>query len=121
MRLYATDQTNADTIKRLILDVLLRYNLHLHNCMGKCFDGAATMAGRPAVVASKIIELEPRTVYIHCMGHSMNLAVQDTCRSISVMADAFDTVLELSKLFKYSAKNGMFLKLKNEFAPNTPE
>ena len=49
------------------------------------------------------------------MGHCLNLAVQDTCRSIKILRDAFDTVLELSKLFKYSAKKkAMLLKLKSE-------
>ena len=57
------------------------------NCRGQCFDGAANMAGRRAGVATKIRELESRAICIHCMGHSMNLAVQDTCRSIAVMAD----------------------------------
>lgn len=70
------------------------------------------MAGRHAGVATKIRELESRAIYIHCMGHSMKLAVQDTCRSIAVMADAFDTVLELSKIFRYSPKKkAMLLKL----------
>ena len=51
----------------------------------------------------------------------MNLAVQDTCRSIAVMADAFDTVLELSKIFTYSPKKkAILLKLKSELAPDTP-
>ena len=84
--LYATDQTNADTITNLTLDLLLRCNIQLKNCRGQCYDGAANMAGRRARVATKLRELEPRTIY---MGHSMNLAVQDTCRSIAVMADSF--------------------------------
>ena len=55
------------------------------------------------------------------MGHSLNLAVQDTCRSIQVMSAAFDVVLELSKIFKYSAKKkAMLLKLKSELAPSSP-
>ena len=37
-------------------------------------------------------------MFIHCMGHSMNLAVQDTCRSIQVISAALDVVLELSKI-----------------------
>ena len=54
------------------------------------------------------------------MGHSLNLAVQDTCRSIKVMADTFDTVLELAKVFKYSAKKkAMLLKLKADLSPET--
>ena len=38
------------------------------------------------------------------MAHSLNPAVQDTCRSLSVICEALDTVLELSEIFKYSAK-----------------
>ena len=55
------------------------------------------------------------------MGHCLNLAVQDTCRSIKIMRDAFDTILELSKVFKYSAKKkAMLLKIKAELSPKTP-
>ena len=55
------------------------------------------------------------------MGYSLNLAVQDTCRSIQVMSAAFDVVLELSKIFKYSTKKkAMLLNLKHELAPGNP-
>ena len=50
----------------------------------------------------------------------MYVAVQDTCRSIQVMPEAFDVALELSKIFKYSVKKKpMLLKLKSELAPAT--
>ena len=79
------------------------------------------MAGRRAGVAPKIKEIEPRALYIHCMAHSLNLAVQDTCRSVTVICEALDTVLELSKIFKYSAKKkSMLLKIKSELAPESP-
>ena len=73
------------------------------------------MCGRHKGVATHIQKVEPRALYIHCMAHSLNLAIQDTCWSISVMSEAFDVVLELSKTFKYSAKKkAMLLKLKSE-------
>ena len=54
------------------------------------------------------------------MGHSLNLAVQDTSRSVKVVADTFDTVLEMAKVFKYSAKKkAMLLKLKADLSPET--
>ena len=79
------------------------------------------MAGIRSGVATQIQKLEHRAVYLHCMAHSLNLAVQDTCRSINILRDMFDTVLELSKLFKYSAKKKALLnKLKSELSPHTP-
>ena len=119
--LYATDRTDASTIAKLILDLLVRFNLPVKNCRGQCYDGAANMAGRRAGVATKIKQVEPRALYIHCMGHSLNLAVQDTCRSVSIVSEALDTVLELSKIFKYSAKKkSMLLQVKSELAPDSP-
>ena len=119
--LYATDRTDASTIAKLTLDLLVRFNLPVKNCRGQCYDGAANMAGRRAGVAAKIKEVEPRALYIHCMGHSLNLAVQDTSRSVSVINEALDTVLELSKIFKYSAKKkSMLLQVKSELAPDCP-
>ena len=78
------------------------------------------MSGVRSGVATQIQQIEHRAVYLHCMGHSLNLAVQDTCRCIK-MRDMFDTVLELSKLFKYSAKKKALLnQLKSELSPHTP-
>ena len=55
------------------------------------------------------------------MSHSLNLAIQDTCRNLRIMRDSFDTILALNKFFKYSAKKKAILnKLKSEMSPNTP-
>lgn len=98
--LYATDRTNATIISKLILDFLILFNLPVNNCRGQCYDGAANMAGRRARVSTKIKEVEPRALYIQYMPQFLNLAVQDTCRSVTVIGEALDTVLELSKIFK---------------------
>lgn len=75
------------------------------------------MSGRRSGVATQILHEEPRAVYLHCMGHSLNLAVQD----IKVVSDTFDTLLEISKAVKYSAKKkAMLLSLKQELSPSSP-
>ena len=118
--LYATDRTDAGNLTQLIKDVLVRLSLPLERCRGQCYDGASNMSGRRSGVAARIQQEEPRALYVHCMGHSLNLAVQDTSRSVKVMADTFDTVLEMAKVFKYSAKKkAMLLKLKADLSPET--
>ena len=97
--LYATDKTDSNTITRLVLDSLTRFNLPLNQCRGQCYDDASSMSGRHSGVATQDRAKEPRAMYIHCMAHSLNLAVQDTYRSIQVMSEAFDVVLELSKVY----------------------
>ncbi len=121
MGLYVTDSIAAAPLVQIIKDVLLRLNLELENCRGQCYDGAANMRGVRTGVATQIANLEPRAVYTHCYGHALNLACQDTIRSIKVMKDALDTTLELSKLLKYSSKrNAAFAKIKEEIAPCDP-
>ena len=83
---------------------MVRLSLPVERCRGQCYDGASNMSGRCSGVATRIQQEEPRALYVHCMGHSLNLAVQDTSRSVKVVADTFDTVLELAKVFKYSAR-----------------
>ena len=110
--LYATEITNADHLTIILIkDVLIHSSLSLNRCRGQCYDGAANISRKSSGVATQIQMEEPRAIYLHCMGHSLNLAVQDTCRSI--MSDTFDTVLELSKTLKYSSKKkAMLLSLR---------
>ena len=112
--LYATEitVTNADHLTIILIkDVPIHSSLSLNRCRGQCYDGAANMSGKRSGVAAQIQMEEPRAIYLHCMGHSLNLAVQDTCQSF--MSDTFDTVLELSKTLKYSLKKkAMLLSLR---------
>ena len=39
--LYQLDETNADFITRTIKDTLIRLELTLSRCRGKCYDGAS--------------------------------------------------------------------------------
>ena len=93
---FITNETTANQLTCLIKDLLIRSSLPLNDCCFQCYDGAANMSGRHSGVATQIQQLEAQALYMHCMGHCLNLAVLDTCRSIKIMRDAFDTVLELS-------------------------
>ena len=117
--LYSTDSICSGPLVNIVKDVLLRLNLSIENCRGQCYDGAANMRGCRTGVAKQITDMEPRAIFLHCYGHALNLACQDTIRSIKVMKHALDTTFELSKLLKYSSKRkSTYLKLKEELAPS---
>ena len=87
----------------------------------QCYDGAAVMQGRHNGVAVQILQVEPRALYTHCYGHSLNLAYQDVIRAIKPIKNALDTAFELSKLLKYSSKrNAEFKNIHAEIAPEQP-
>ena len=78
--------------------MLLRLNLSISNVRGQCYDGAATMSGAKSGVVTRLSAAEPRPVFTHCYGHSLNLACVDTIKWCKIMEDALDTTREIKKL-----------------------
>lgn len=118
---YAVDVANADTIVAVIRDTLVRLGLSLSDCRGQCYDGAAVMRGARNGVAKRILQEQPKAMFTHCYGHSLNLACQDLARNVAPVKEALDTTFDFSKLLKYSAKRSAeFSKLKAEIAPEEP-
>jgi len=107
--LYKLENTKAATLVTIIKDVLRRCNLKVKDARGQCYDGAATMKGTKTGVATQILSEEPKAVYIHCMGHSLNLAVQDMVKGNKVLKDALDFSYELIKLIKKSPNRNAIL------------
>ena len=71
-------------------------------------------------VATLISDIEPRTVYTHCYGHSLNLAASDALKESKLIKDALETVHKITKLIKFSPRrDGIFHRLQKD-APFTP-
>lgn len=116
-----TASIDANTLVALVKDILIMFNIDMKSCRGQCYDGAANMAAVCAGVAKQILAVEPRPLYTHCYGHSLNLACQHTIREIKVLRNAIDMTLELPRLLKYSSKgNATYKKLKEELSPGEP-
>ena len=119
--LYGIENTEANTLVNMILDVLTQLNLSIKKLRGQCYDGASAMSGPRSGVAKQIRDLESRAVYTHCYGHSLNLACMDTIKSSKVMQEALDITAEITKLVKLSPRRGtIFQRLKDELAPLDP-
>ena len=115
--LHDVDDTTADTIVYYLKDTVLRMNLSVSMCRAQCYDGASNMKK----VAKEIQSIEPRALYLHCYGHSLNLAVSDTLKNVKCLSDALDHSLEIYKLLKYSPRrDAIFHKLHQELLPQVP-
>lgn len=77
---------------------MIRLNLSMSKLRGQCYHGCSTMSGTRTGVAKPIADEEPRAVFSHCYGHSLNLAVSDTVKKSKLMKDALDTTHEITKL-----------------------
>ena len=119
--LHSLDCTNADTIVKTVKDILLRMNVDIHDCRGQCYNGASSMSEKRMGVATQISSLEPKAFYTYCYDHALNLATQDTLRSIKVLNNTLNTVHEMTKLIKNSPKRDViFKKIQAEVASGSP-
>ena len=77
---------------------LLLYKLSLEKLRGQSYDGASAKQGARSGAATRICEEQPRVVYTHCFGHSINLAANDAIKHTKVMKRAMQTAHEITKL-----------------------
>ena len=89
-------------------------NLPLSKLRGQCYDGASATSGAKSGVAKKIQEEEPRPVYTHCYGHSINLATCDAVKQSKPIKNALETTHEITKLIKHSPRReGIFREIES--------
>ena len=60
-----------------IKDILLRFNFSLQHCRGQTYDGASNIMGKKSGVATKLLVAQHKTLFTHCQGHSVSLAVKE--------------------------------------------
>uniref|UniRef100_H3AT11 DUF4371 domain-containing protein n=1 Tax=Latimeria chalumnae TaxID=7897 RepID=H3AT11_LATCH len=101
---YNTSDTTSQALYTLLKDVLLRLDFPLEKCRGQCYDGAANVAGCRWGLEALVQEDEPRTVYVHCLAHTVNLGVQDVAQNIAACRNFLTLIHELISLIKSSPK-----------------
>jgi len=102
--LYAVPTIEAASLTAAITDIFLRFQLPLSKVRGQCYDGASAMSGIKSGVAKRLRDIEPRAIFTHCYGHSVNLAACDTLKQMRLLSDAVDTAYEITKLIKLSPR-----------------
>jgi hypothetical protein len=81
-----TASTEGEVLFELVKKAILNLELKLEDIVGECFDGAANMSGVHKGLATRMKECSPLVVYVHCYGHLLNLALQDSMTSIESAA-----------------------------------
>ena len=94
--LYEVDSTQVAVLFKVIEDVLLRLGISINSVRGQCYDGASAMSGLRGGVATMLQKKEPRAIYTHCYGHSLNLACMDAIKKCSALRNSPDIVQEIT-------------------------
>ena len=123
--MYNISKTTGEALATTILDILKRFGLPLEKLREQCYYGAANMAGDIKGVKARILQVQPAALYVHCFAHSLNLAVQDSVRSVTFIRDGLQFLHDLATVVRSSAKRlGTFREIAagvEGFNPATPK
>ena len=108
----------ADSLTKELLDTLVKYHLDIKCLVSQGYDGASVMSGSCSGVQSRIREIAPQALYIHCNAHCLNLCLVD-CVKASPKATEFFTSLETLYVFISSTKcHALFMDKQKELRPD---
>ena len=96
--------TTANTITKVLKDLLFRCTFPISLYSGQAYDGAANMQGIRKGVATQTRAKCPAALPVHCFAHSFNLCLQDAGEKMSLLQDALDVIREISQLIRFSPK-----------------
>ena len=66
-------------------------------------DGCSVMLGKKTGVATRLIEMKPDLISIHCQNHRLALAAKDSFKSIPAFQEADETLNSIFKYYQNSA------------------
>ena len=106
-RVRAMDIANA------LQDVLKEIGLQLTHLRGQGYDGASTMSGEQNGVQRLLLDKQPKALYTHCAGHSLNLVITKSCQ-VPAIRNCISSIKDMTLWLKNSPKREGFFKAISE-------
>ena len=112
---HATKTTDGEALYKLVKEVMNDLQLELQNIVGECFDGASNMSGVNKGLSAQMKECSPLAIYVHCYGHLLNLALQDTLTTVEPLRNTLGTIQSLYNFLEASPKrHALFRDIETE-------
>ncbi|XP_076044693.1 zinc finger MYM-type protein 1-like [Oratosquilla oratoria] len=89
---------------------LKELNIPFENCKGQSYDNGANMKGKNKGVQARLLQLNPRSLFVPCGAHTVNLVVCDAAKSSSYATAYFGYLQKLFNLFSASTQRWSTLK-----------
>lgn len=103
---------NAETIFTVLTNQLNMLGLEVKDCSSLVSDGAAVMTGQHSGVASRLKEVNPHLISLHCLCHKLARACTDTSAQIEYIKNVELWLRQVWKLFDNSPKRtAIYLKV----------
>ena len=102
--LHTAPKCDSETLTTIVKFCLLSFNTPLSNSRRQAYDGAANMSGNICGVQTRIKESNKTALYVYCMGHQLNLVVQECITDTVEGKNALEILNKVSKFVTASPK-----------------
>lgn len=92
------EKTTGLNLSNVVLEKLKELGIPFENCRGQAYDNGANMRGKKQGVQARLLQLNPRALFVPCGAHTMNLVIADSAKSSQ---DATGYFGYLQKLFNF--------------------
>ena len=108
---------NAEGLSNHILKTLEKYHIDPMLMVSQGYDGAAVMSGHCSGVQSRIRQVAPKALYVHCNAHCLNLCLVDCVKSVSCAAEFFGLVLNIYVFLSSSKCHAIYVSEQSVLYP----
>jgi hypothetical protein len=98
------DDTSSLGLFNTMIDVMESFELNIDNVRGQGYDNSSNMKGKHTGVQKRLIDINPRALYMPCACHSLNLTLCDMTKSCEKAITFFGIVQRIYVLFSRSTK-----------------
>uniref|UniRef100_A0A453S1J4 DUF4371 domain-containing protein n=1 Tax=Aegilops tauschii subsp. strangulata TaxID=200361 RepID=A0A453S1J4_AEGTS len=103
------DDTSGLGLYNVLIDSLKSVGLDVKDVRGQGYDNGSNMKGKHQGVQSRLLETNPRALFMPCACHSLNLTLSDMAKSCGKAVTFFGVVQRIYILFSSSTKRWQLL------------
>jgi hypothetical protein len=98
------DDTSGLGLFNTMIDAMESFGLNIDDIRGQSYDNGSNMKGKHQGVQKRLIDINPRALYMPCACHSLNLTLCDMAKSCEKAITFFGIVQRIYVLFSGSTK-----------------
>ena len=100
---------NAEELTTKFQETNQSVGLSVNDIRAQAYDGASVMSGHVSGVQTRIRQVNPNAVYVHCRPHVLNLCIVHASK-LPLVRNIMDTIQEVTMAFEFSAKRLLVFK-----------
>ncbi|KAJ1271086.1 hypothetical protein BS78_06G102300 [Paspalum vaginatum] len=104
------DDTSGLGLFNVSIDTLGSLDLNIADVRGQCYHNGSNTKGKHQGVQKRLLEINPKALYMPCACHSLNLTLCDMAKSCTQAVSFFGIIQRIYALFSRSTKRWNILR-----------